>query len=109
VELATRAVRFAGIGNVAATLYAQGGSNGLFSHNGTLGVQVRKIQLFEYAWPMEGLLIMHSDGLRSRWSLDAYPGLASRHPSLVAAVLARDFDRGRDDLTVLVARLEPGA
>jgi hypothetical protein len=47
---------------------------------------------------------MHSDGLVSHWSLDRYPGLLQAHPSLVAAVLYRDFTRGRDDVAVLVGR-----
>jgi hypothetical protein len=78
----------------------------LFSHNGTVGVLVRKMHAFEYMLPVGGVLIMHSDGLQSRWSLASYPGLQSRHPAVIAAVLARDFDRQRDDLTVLVARVE---
>jgi hypothetical protein len=50
------------------------------------------------------LLILHSDGLATRWDLSRYPGLALRHPTLVAATLYRDFTRGRDDVTVFVAR-----
>ena len=46
---------------------------------------------------------MHSDGLTARWDLRAYPALARRHPGLVAGVLYRDFNRGRDDATVLAA------
>ena len=49
---------------------------------------------------------MHSDGLQSRWNLRDYPGLALRHPAVVAALLHRDFTRGRDDVTVLAIRLE---
>ena len=41
--------------------------------------------------PERGVLVMHSDGLTSRWSLDAYQGLLSRHPALIAGVLYRDF------------------
>jgi hypothetical protein len=52
--------------------------------------------------------VLHSDGIQPRCTLDAYPGLARRDPALVAAVLARDFTRGNDDVTVLVARLEDG-
>jgi hypothetical protein len=33
-----------------------------------------------------------------------YPGLVSRHPSLVAAVIYRDFARMHDDATILVVR-----
>ena len=47
---------------------------------------------------------MHSDGLMTRWNLQAYPGLLQRHPSLIAGVLYRDFVRGRDDVTVLTAK-----
>jgi len=49
----------------------------------------------------DGLLIMHTDGLATRWNVDDYPGLVGRHPSLIAAVLYRDFSRNRDDVTVL--------
>ena len=54
-----------------------------------------------YPWPAEGLLIMHTDGLATRWNLDNYAGLFRRHPSVVSAVLYRDFSRNRDDVTVL--------
>ena len=47
---------------------------------------------------------MHSDGLTTHWTLERLPGLAARHPSLIAGVLYRDFKRGRDDVTVVVAR-----
>jgi hypothetical protein len=45
---------------------------------------------------------MHTDGLRTRWILSERPGLSARHPAVIAAVLHRDFLRGRDDATVLV-------
>jgi hypothetical protein len=48
---------------------------------------------------------MHSDGLGSRWQLERYPGLAARHPALVAGVLYRDWSRGRHHETVVAARL----
>ena len=57
-----------------------------------------------------GMLVMHSDGISSRWRLDTYPGLAQRHPAIVAGVLWRDFGRGRDDATiVVVGRPQAGA
>ena len=40
------------------------------------------------------LLVMHSDGLATHWQLDRYPGLAARHPALIAGVLYRDFTPG---------------
>jgi hypothetical protein len=45
---------------------------------------------------------MHSDGIAPRWRLDAYPGLMTAHPALVAGVIYRDFGRDRDDATILL-------
>ena len=104
LELTGGAARYAGVGNIAGSIVTPAGSRGLASHNGTAGVQVRKVQEFDYPWPPDGMLVMHSDGLQSRWSLDAHPGAARRHPAVVAAWLYRDFSRGRDDLTVAVVR-----
>ena len=61
-----------------------------------------------YRWVgMRGaLLVLHSDGLASHWALEDYPGLALRHPGLIAGVLYRDLDRGTDDVTVVVIRAE---
>ena len=104
VDLAARVVRYAGVGNIAATLWAPGETRSLVSHNGIVGHEMRKVQVFEYPVPPQGLLVMHSDGVSTRWQLEKYPGLALRDPAVVAAVLYRDFCRGRDDATVVVAR-----
>ena len=63
---------------------------------------MRKVVAFDYEWPPQGRLVMHSDGLSNRWSLDSYPGLRLRHPAVVAGVLRRDHGRGRDDATIVV-------
>jgi len=97
-------VQFAGVGNIAAVVLAGGESRSMVSMHGTVGHDLRKIQQFEYPWPAGGLLVMNSDGLASSWSFDRYPGLDRRAPSLIAAILYRDFQRGRDDTTVVVMR-----
>lgn len=97
---------YCGVGNIAASIHANGTARSMVSHNGILGHQVRKIQEFQYPFPRGALCIIHSDGLATRWSLDAYPGLELRHPALIAAALYRDHSRGRDDVTVLALRNE---
>jgi len=98
-----RCLRFAGVGNISGTLLDDTGSRGLASHNGTGGVQLRKLQEFEYLWKAHATLVLHSDGLQTRWRLDSYPGLRQCHPAVIAGLLYRDFRRGRDDVSVLVA------
>ena len=68
-----------------------------------LAGEIRKVEEFTYPWPAEARAILHSDGLASRWDLSGYPGLLRRHPALVAGVLYRDYARGSDDVTVVVA------
>ena len=97
-------VRFSGLGNISACIIAAGASRSLVSHNGIAGHEMRKIQEFSYDWAPGALLVVHSDGLSARWDLTKYPGLISRHPSVVAGVLYRDFTRGRDDALVVVVR-----
>jgi anti-sigma regulatory factor (Ser/Thr protein kinase) len=106
IDFECQTVCFAGVGNIAGAIFSTDGSCNMVSYNGTVGHEVRKIQEFTYPWSKGGLLVMHSDGLGTQWRLESYPGLSARHPSLIAGVLYRDFNRGRDDVTVLVAREE---
>lgn len=99
-------LRFVGIGNIGATLISEEKTRGLASHPGIVGLQFRKAQAFDHSHAIGHLLVMFSDGLQSRWNLRDYPGLIHRHPAVIAAVLHRDYCRGRDDVTVLVIALE---
>lgn len=95
---------YAGVGNIAATVLSPVFSRSLVSHGGTLGHSAARIQEFKMEWPRGAALIMHSDGLKTRWDLSAYPGLLARKPALIAGVLFRDFKRGRDDASVVVVK-----
>jgi anti-sigma regulatory factor (Ser/Thr protein kinase) len=98
-------LNYAGIGNIAGAILKDGKTRSMVSMNGTLGHTMGRIQQFSYPWEKSSALIMHSDGLATRWSLEQFPGLAGRHPALIAGVLYRDFCRKRDDVTILVSRI----
>jgi anti-sigma regulatory factor (Ser/Thr protein kinase) len=104
IELESQRLSFAGIGNISASIFSPGSSRSMASHNGTLGMSMERLQEFITPWNQDSVLVMHSDGLATRWDLERYPGLWTKAPSLIAAVLHRDFCRQRDDVTVLVAR-----
>jgi len=108
IDCESGVVTFAGVGNVAGTILADTGRRNMVSHNGTLGHAARTFAEFTYPWASTALVVLNSDGLVSHWSLDAYPGITSRDASLIAAVLYRDFTRGRDDTTVVVAKRASG-
>jgi anti-sigma regulatory factor (Ser/Thr protein kinase) len=106
LDLAASLVRFVGIGNIGGSVHDQSGVKKLVSMNGTAGHLAPRIRVFEYPCSGPATLVMHSDGIGSRWDLAAYPGLASAHPALSAGILYRDHRRGRDDATVVAVRVE---
>lgn len=97
-------VRFAGVGNISGAIVGPNGPRHLVSHNGIVGHDVSHIREFSYPWIKDGILVMHSDGLGTKWNLASYAGLQTRSPGIIAGVLYRDFSRRRDDVTVLVVR-----
>jgi len=104
LDLRTRTVRFVGVGNVSGFVRGAASSQGMVSHHGTLGHQALRMQEFRYSWPEDALVVLHSDGLSARWDLASYPGLAGRHPMVIAAVLYRDHARRTDDASIVVLR-----
>lgn len=104
IDTRRRVVTFAGVGNIAGAIVGDTVVRNTVSHGGIAGHGAMRVQTFSYPWPEGGLLVLLSDGIASQWSIDAYPGLRQRDPALVAGVLYRDFARGRDDATVVVAR-----
>lgn len=106
INHATGTIRYAGVGNISAAVVSSEESYRMISYNGTVGYEARKIRELTYQWYPAATLIMHSDGLGTQWRLDRYPGLLAKHPSLIAGILYRDFHRGHDDVTVVVAREE---
>jgi anti-sigma regulatory factor (Ser/Thr protein kinase) len=95
---------FAGVGNIAACVWDGATRRAMVSHNGIVGHNVHKSQEFRYPWPRGLLLVAHSDGLESQWSLAGFPGIADHHPSVIAALLYREHTRKRDDVVVVVVR-----
>lgn len=102
IDLQQRVLRYAGVGNIAGAIIGPGDERHLVSLNGTVGHDVRKVKEFSYPWPAEGLLVLHSDGVSTHWTLD--PRAAALHPALGAGILYRDHRRGNDDATMVVVR-----
>jgi anti-sigma regulatory factor (Ser/Thr protein kinase) len=95
---------YVGIGNISGVVVSGEKSRNLISHNGIAGHQLHRIQEFKVEWPAHSVLIMHSDGVNTRWDLSNYPGITNRRAILIAGVLLRDHRRERDDASVLVVK-----
>jgi len=98
-------IQYAGIGNIVGAAVQVDKVARMVSLSGTAGLTPGRARVFQYPSPRGALIILHSDGIGTSWALGKYPGLATAHPSLVAAILFRDFNRGRDDATILAIRV----
>ena len=96
---------FCGVGNISGVLISPTGSrHAMVSQNGTAGHVASRIHEFSYPFSSRAMIVMFSDGLGTQWDLAAYPGVSTRHPSIIAGILYRDFSRRRDDVSVVVAK-----
>jgi anti-sigma regulatory factor (Ser/Thr protein kinase) len=104
VQVTGRAVRFAGLGNITATLLAPGTRKNMLSVPGIAGHQARTIRQFEYESPAGTAIVLHSDGISARWEASALPGLSARDPLVIAAAVLAEAGTHRDDAGILVLK-----
>jgi anti-sigma regulatory factor (Ser/Thr protein kinase) len=104
IDLRTRRIRFAGLGNIAAAVVVDGRKQGMVSVPGVAGYQARTIRAFDYDLPDDAAVVLHSDGLTERWTVARDDGLLAGGPLQIAATLLRDAGVRRDDACVLVGK-----
>jgi hypothetical protein len=103
LDLSDRLLKYVAVGNIEARIVTPQTSQGCATLNGTAGLHLPKLLQFEYPAPQGAVIVMHSDGLSTRWELKDYPGINFGAPAAIAGLLYRDFHRKRDDATVVVA------
>jgi anti-sigma regulatory factor (Ser/Thr protein kinase) len=103
LDLRSRVATIAGVGNVQAWIHHDA-LKPLVTQHGTLGHTMPRVREEQVPFPPGATLILHSDGLKSRMSLENDPLLLARTASTVATVLWRDLTRGRDDATIVVVK-----
>ncbi|WAL68990.1 ATP-binding protein [Amycolatopsis cynarae] len=97
-------LRFCGIGNISARGYARPGAPAqrLLSRPGIVGAaNAGSPPDTVDSWSARSWLLLHTDGVSDRWSIEESPGLLSRDPAVVAAWILGQYGRGRDDACVL--------
>ncbi|WP_318199839.1 ATP-binding SpoIIE family protein phosphatase [Streptomyces sp. SCL15-4] len=104
---------FAGVGNVAARVRGEKAWTSLVSHPGIVGAYFpARVPVRRLPWRPDSLLVLHSDGLPSRWTPPEDPALLARDPSVVAAAILRDAGSparpARDDTSVAVLAPDRG-
>lgn len=106
-QIAAARLTFAGVGNVEARLWQPGSSQRLLPSRGIVGARLPDPRPVELTLGPSWLLLLHTDGVRTRLELEQLAPIDAWEPqALAAAVLAR-WSRASDDATVVVARPAP--
>ncbi|MEU9670744.1 ATP-binding SpoIIE family protein phosphatase [Streptomyces bobili] len=112
LDVRSERLRFAGIGNVGARLREGDSWRHLLSRPGIVGAHCpTRLPETVAPWAADRLLVLHSDGLPSRWAPPAGPRPATVDPAVTAAVTVRDTSSSarpvRDDTAVAVLSPTP--
>ncbi|RYZ53670.1 MAG: serine/threonine protein kinase, partial [Sphingobacteriales bacterium] len=95
-----------GVGNIAARTQNALAGKAYLSYNGIIGMNIPG-SLKEQLFPGERgqLVILCSDGIRTRWELQKYAGIFKYDLSVMAAAIYKDHARNTDDMSVVIARV----
>jgi serine/threonine protein phosphatase PrpC len=97
-------LRYAGVGNIEVRVKSRTVIRPV-SINGILGYNLRKVREEDFPYSPGDLIILHSDGISTKFDLNLYPPeFLGQHPQTIAERIAAEFGRERDDLTIVVAR-----
>jgi anti-sigma regulatory factor (Ser/Thr protein kinase) len=104
LDLRQRKLTFSGVGNVAVWIDDDAGRRGLHSAAGIVGTFTKPIRELEIELRPHAVVVLHSDGLTSKWSLSAYPGVKGHDAGILAATLLRDAGIHHDDASIVVVK-----
>jgi anti-sigma regulatory factor (Ser/Thr protein kinase) len=107
-NLETKMLDIAGIGNISAKFLRMGGeSKNHISYNGIIGHNIPNTMNGQHiAFADYNMLILCSDGIRSRWEVSKYQGIFKCDSAILAAAIYKDYARRTDDMSVVIVKLK---
>jgi anti-sigma regulatory factor (Ser/Thr protein kinase) len=95
---------FASIGNIEARAFGSVEPMNFAVRRGIVGVNAPNPAVTQHRWQPNYLLVLHSDGLTTRWRWEDFPGLGRTSASVIARRLLQALAKDDDDATVLVVK-----
>lgn len=95
---------FAGIGNIEVRVFGSVEPINFAVRRGIVGVNAPNPAVTQHRWQPNQVLVLHSDGLTTRWRWEDFRDLRSASASAIARRLLQALARDDDDATVLVVK-----
>ncbi|MES2702670.1 MAG: ATP-binding SpoIIE family protein phosphatase [Bacteroidota bacterium] len=98
--------RMCGVGNVASFMVNSLVHKGYMSYNGVIGLNMPNTMNPQQVPHMHNqMLLMCSDGIKTRIDTTKYPAIMKYDPTVLAAAIYKDYARKTDDMLVLVSKV----
>lgn len=98
-------LEYAGIGNICTRVYSASSSQELISRTGLLGSRMPAMPKHNTLTLDDGdLIVMHSDGITSRFRLTKYPKILDSDAQTIAKYVVNEFGKNDDDASCLTLR-----
>ena len=97
-------ISFASVGNIAARCWSEDNSLVFLPKRGILGTRETHAHEEQFIWNPKWVFVLHTDGLRTRWSWEDFPKIEQDSAETIASRLMRELANENDDATVLVVK-----
>jgi serine/threonine protein phosphatase PrpC len=101
-------VTFASIGNIEVRLFGGSQPGSFLIRRGVLGLHAPAPVVTEHPWEARSMLVLHSDGVTTRWRWEDFRHLAEAPATAIAQQLLRALAKANDDATVVVVKNAAG-
>jgi anti-sigma regulatory factor (Ser/Thr protein kinase) len=101
IDRTTNQLFFCGIGNIEASIIGEPPMHPI-SLDGIVGMSLRKVKRFEYRYDLLKAVILHSDGISSKFDMSDYPA-SYEDPQKTSEQILNEWGKKHDDATILIA------
>jgi anti-sigma regulatory factor (Ser/Thr protein kinase) len=104
LDLGSRVLSWTGVGNIAGRVLGPARTINLASRPGIVGQRMPRLQ--EEQVPLEdgSVVVLHSDGLTTKWTMERWRGLVVRSPTVIAGALLQWAGLRQDDASIVAIR-----
>jgi anti-sigma regulatory factor (Ser/Thr protein kinase) len=95
---------FASVGNISVRIFPQSKPFQFTIRRGVIGLNAPGPIVSEHPWPLDHVLVLHSDGISTRWDWKDFDSWADQPATTMAQELLKAQAKVEDDATVIVVR-----